>query len=278
MINSGISRRDYRLIQKGLKKLNHVCPPCSEAAQELSDPNSTMPMDISQDMHSTMIDSSQVHGTFHLQVSIESVTMPPQSPTPPSPALSLPPPPTPPSPALSLPPPPTPPSPTALQLPQNWTFPPPPSPLGPSPPSPLSSGFDISRHGSADTTMYAEQSLDERPMSQTILEDAGEVTYDVIKEGTIRKKPKLVTSDGHSYVIKAKQEAVRHIELRPTMFVDEAMTSLFGSKDSRIPKTKSVIRKMHRAREGVLPKQPKNLDFEFDDEFLKEPFWEEMSM
>ncbi|XP_053395522.1 uncharacterized protein LOC123527520 [Mercenaria mercenaria] len=50
------------------------------------------------------------------------------------------------------------------------------------------------------------------------------------------------------------------------------MTSLFGSKDSRIPKTKSVIRKMHRAREGVLPKQPKNLDFEFDDEFLKEPF------
>lgn len=46
------------------------------------------------------------------------------------------------------------------------------------------------------------RSLDEPRLTQTIIEDSTEVTYEVVVEGTERKRMKLVSSDGFSYVKK----------------------------------------------------------------------------
>ena len=47
------------------------------------------------------------------------------------------------------------------------------------------------------------RSLVEAALSNTVVEDSDTVMYEVVEEGTTRKRKKLVSSDGFSYCVKA---------------------------------------------------------------------------
>ena len=59
------------------------------------------------------------------------------------------------------------------------------------------------------------RNIGETPLSDTILCDE-EVTYEVIEEGTERKRRKLVSSDGYSYCVKVRTLCVCPVDsLKP---------------------------------------------------------------
>ncbi|KAH3830421.1 hypothetical protein DPMN_103665 [Dreissena polymorpha] len=66
--------------------------------------------------------------------------------------------------------------------------------------------FDLSRDGPTLVQVIVEDPLPDAPLTDTIIED-GEIRYEVVEEGTERRKKKLVSSDGYTYVQKQKPTA-----------------------------------------------------------------------
>ncbi|WAQ93447.1 hypothetical protein MAR_005918, partial [Mya arenaria] len=61
--------------------------------------------------------------------------------------------------------------------------------------------FDVTRDGPVDTTVIHERSIGEPMLSCNVVDEA-EVEYEVVEEGSNRKRQKLVSSDGFSYCVK----------------------------------------------------------------------------
>ena len=75
-------------------------------------------------------------------------------------------------------------------------------------PDNATSYFDLSRDGPTHVQVIEEDPLPYAPLTDTIIED-GEITYEVVEEGTERRMKKLVSSDGYTYVQKQKPTARR---------------------------------------------------------------------
>ncbi|XP_060572559.1 uncharacterized protein LOC132730609 [Ruditapes philippinarum] len=115
---------------------------------------------------------------------------------------------------------------------------------------------------------------------------ASEVIYKVIEKGTERGKPKLVTSDGYSFVINRTFNSgvvewrcsVRRKDLKCSANVTDSLQDANQPEASRTS-DQALYQMCSRARSCLRPKDPTTLDFEIDEEYLgrtiEEPFYRE---
>ncbi|XP_052820018.1 uncharacterized protein LOC128245833 [Mya arenaria] len=132
--------------------------------------------------------------------------------------------------------------------------------------------FDVTRDGPVDTTVIHERSIGEPMLSCNVVDEA-EVEYEVVEEGSNRKRQKLVSSDGFSYCVKVRQKALRDVHAPAGSIVEGNMVGVFKDGEFNIPRPSNLLRRVNRSRQKVRPKDPTSLDFEVDTDYLQESFF-----
>ncbi|WAR20052.1 hypothetical protein MAR_001890 [Mya arenaria] len=136
--------------------------------------------------------------------------------------------------------------------------------------------------------------------------DEAEVEYEVVEEGSNRKRQKLVSSGGFSYCVKRERPipagsrdaasgektclAMRRLisgvrgakeHCHPAdplirkrvLLTRDVSESVFKDGEFNIPCPSNLMRRVNRSRQKVRPKDPTSLDFEVDTDYLLESFF-----
>ncbi|XP_052820017.1 uncharacterized protein LOC128245832 [Mya arenaria] len=160
--------------------------------------------------------------------------------------------------------------------------------------------FDVTRDGPVDTTVIHERSIGEPMLSCNVVDEA-EVEYEVVEEGSNRKRQKLVSSDGFSYCVKretdssrqwrcsirrkdmscyasvnqrgeVRQKALRDVHAPAGSIVEGNMVGVFKDGEFNIPRPSNLLRRVNRSRQKVRPKDPTSLDFEVDTDYPQDVY------
>uniref|UniRef100_A0A8W8MYX2 MULE transposase domain-containing protein n=1 Tax=Magallana gigas TaxID=29159 RepID=A0A8W8MYX2_MAGGI len=136
---------------------------------------------------------------------------------------------------------------------------------------PLEGSFDVGHRRASIHPEPMDTSLNAEPeLPDDILPDDGVINYKILEKGSKRGGRLLIASNGYTFGVKVKERVSAQPHSRAGGVVTDVVTSVIAEEQRFLaPKQSLLKRTANKFRSANTPREPTDLDFELDVDFLQ---------